>query len=791
MKNFGHSAIGASLLAAVLSAHAAAPGVWTSAGSMSSAHAMHTATRLPSGRVLVTGDVTANAATDLYDPVSNSWSAAASMNTGRSAASASLLGNGTVLVAGGNTANNCITSFPPSETVVVCYATALAEIFTPSGNVWNAAAPLTVARQGHTATVLASGKVLVAGGASDCTTVTTPTTQSGYCTYDGNAEIYDPASNAWSPAGTLTTPRQQHTATLLSSGKVLLAGGYDDNGVLASAEIYDPVANTWTAVASLATGRLGHTATLLTSGKVYVAGGEGSSGGVASAELYDAATNSWTAAASLSVGRYGHTATLLASGDVLLAGGGVGVDLYQPVSNSTVQASPLIDSRSFHTATLLASGKVVVAGGIDQTGEVTTAELFDPNSATYTVTASASANGAVSPATQSVNAGGHVSIAVTPAYASSALDVHGDTCSLTEQADGVTWITGSIAADCAITARFLGPMSASRSEFTATLLATGKVLVAGGSANAQADIFDPQTDTWSSGGTMTSLRYAHSATLLPSGDVLVAGGTSGLDSGSTLATSELYNPVTNAWTPVGSMLTQRSNHAAVLLPTGKVLVAGSLYGGQTGKAELFNPATNSWSAAAAPSFDRASPNLVVLDTGKALLFGDGPSSQLYNPSTNSWSTGGNQPVAVFNQTASLLSTGKVLAVGGEDSNALSVATTALYDPATNTWVAGPSLRVPRAYHTQTTMPSGKVIVLGGYDATTISNYSVLTSAEEYDPATNSWSTIANLGAARSGHTATLLSNGRILVAGGDVNGSPSAELYGVAIADVIFRNGFE
>ena len=109
--------------------------------------------------------------------------------------------------------------------------------------------------------------------------------------------------------------RNQHTATLLANGKVLVAGGGDN---LATAELYDPATGTWTFTGSLNAGRGAHTAALLSDGKVLVAGGGDN---LATAELYDPATGTWTFTGSLNAGRYLHTSTLLTNGRVLIAGG--------------------------------------------------------------------------------------------------------------------------------------------------------------------------------------------------------------------------------------------------------------------------------------------------------------------------------------------------------------------------------------------------------------------------------------------------------------------------------------
>src|ERR1700682_2455786 len=135
--------------------------------------------------------------------------------------------------------------------------------------------------------------------------------------------VQAPASGpSWSPTASMATGRYNHTATLLPSGKVLVAGGCCAPSVFASAELYDPVTGTWSPTASMATARYLHTATLLPSGKVLVAGGVGSSGSLASAELYDPVTGTWSPAASMATARYNHTATLLPGGKVLVAGGG-------------------------------------------------------------------------------------------------------------------------------------------------------------------------------------------------------------------------------------------------------------------------------------------------------------------------------------------------------------------------------------------------------------------------------------------------------------------------------------
>jgi len=225
---------------------------------------------------------------------------------------------------------------------------------------WVTTGSLNTGRYNHTATLLPSGQVLVAGGILS----------------GPSAELYDPVSGTWVTTGSLATGRDEHTATLLPSGQVLVAGGYGA-GYLSSAELYDPASGSWSSTGSLGIARAEHTATLLSSGKVLVAGG-----GTNSAELYDPASGSWSSTGSLAKARVEATATLLASGEVLVAGtyGGASTsaELYDPASGTWTSTGSLNTGRSSHTATLLPNGEVLAAGGFGSFGALTSAELYDP-----------------------------------------------------------------------------------------------------------------------------------------------------------------------------------------------------------------------------------------------------------------------------------------------------------------------------------------------------------------------------------------------------------------------------
>jgi hypothetical protein len=352
--------------------------------------------------------------------------------------------------------------------------------------------------------------------------------------------VVQPRPATWTATGNLTTARTRGTATLLSDGKVLVAGGIDASGWVTSAELYDPETGSWTATGSMRTPRAGHTATLLSDGKVLVTGGiNGASGSLASAELFDPATGSWTAARRMHSTRLHATATLLPGGMVLVAGGDVSdgwgeytssAELYDPSTGTWTTTENMTTPRGRHTATLLSDGNVLVAGGVIGVADgvigsavAASAELYDPSTGTWTASAS---------------------------------------------------------------------MSTARMGITATLLLDGKVLVAGGLGSdndRSAELYDPGAGSWTTTGSMDAPRGNHSATLLPNGYVLVVGGG---DSNDPVVTAELYNPGTGSWFATLSVGAKRDVQSATLLRDGTVLVVSGDTGTvASGYADLYDPGT--------------------------------------------------------------------------------------------------------------------------------------------------------------------------------------------------------
>jgi PKD repeat protein len=321
---------------------------------------------------------------------------------------------------------------------------------------WTYTGSMNSAREDFGMVLLQNGKVLVAGGEDN----------------NGNtlssAELYDPATGTWTPTGSMNTPRwssggQPLPLTLLPNGKVLVAGGAGNGNplFLSSAELYDPATGTWTPTGSMNTVRIEYTATLLPNGKVLVAGGGDGHSPLSSAELYDPSTGTWSYTGSMNIARGQQTATLLTNGEVLVVGGSANNDasaeLYDPTTGTWTYTGSTNFVRLAQTATLLPDGKVLVAGGFG-TGIPPTpsAELYDPTTGTWTYT---------------------------------------------------------------------GSMITGMENQTATLLPDGKVLVAVDyPASSTAQIYDPSNGTWSLTASMNALRRDASAVLLPNGKVMVAGG---------------------------------------------------------------------------------------------------------------------------------------------------------------------------------------------------------------------------------------------------------------------------
>lgn len=315
------------------------------------------------------------------DPNAHGFRAAGNLLTARASHTATLLANGPAATNG----KILITGGSNSSTGEIFSS---AELFDPATGTSTATGSMTVPRFAHTATLLADGKVLITGG-----------THSGQLTDNtgdlSSAELYDPSTGTFSVTGSMSEVRTEHTATLLASGKVLVAGGSVSN----VAELYDPGTGTFTPTAGPMTvsSSWSCTATLLNDGTVLIAGGnideDVFDGGPSNtSEIFNPVSGTFTATENLAFLVYSQAATLLANGQVLMTGGINGVSLsvaqiYDPATKTNSATGPMNAVHAQHTATLLTNGTVLVAGG-SGIGEPVTAELFDPTTATFSATGS-------------------------------------------------------------------------------------------------------------------------------------------------------------------------------------------------------------------------------------------------------------------------------------------------------------------------------------------------------------------------------------------------------------------
>jgi uncharacterized protein YjbI with pentapeptide repeats len=343
-------------------------------GNLSTTRELGAQVLLNSGKVLIAGGIDTNNVllntAEIYDPATGTVSPTGNLTdpNGRGLMASVLLADGRVLLVGGSSSNGNV---------------ATAEIYDPVSGTFSATGSMAQVRAYPTAVLLADGRVLVSGGFSASVALS-------------SAEIYDPGTGLFTATGSLNQGRGRNTITLLPNGKVLVAGGRNAQGsvfaTLASAEIFDPLANSgvgaFTLTGNMNSARDVATATLLSNGTVLLAGGfTGGNPGpaVSSADIFDPATGVFTPTGSMSAARGRHTATLLPDGTALVAGGidatngTVAVptaEAYSPATGTFSATGSMSAARELHQATLLNNGFALVAGGDDGVNVLATTEVY-------------------------------------------------------------------------------------------------------------------------------------------------------------------------------------------------------------------------------------------------------------------------------------------------------------------------------------------------------------------------------------------------------------------------------
>lgn len=347
-------------------------GTFTPAGSLNETGGLNAAALLPDGRVFVFGGGPGPSAAEIWDPATDTFTAAAWLTWGRTFSTATTLPDGRVLVVGGQP-DTVGAAYPRSWDVLRVAETwdLVTHRFSPAGI-------LNRSRAAHTSILLPDGRILVIGGELDEYSGTT-------------AELWDHSTGTFELVEWLAVSRFAPSETLLSDGRVLIVGGgnpFDLGPDPVEAVVWDPETGAFSSSGSLTEARLNHTSTLLSDGRVLVAGGFGEDGPLASAEVWEPSTGVFSPTGSLREPRALHTGTLLPDGRVLIVGGwhdesgtyieSDSAEIWSPTTGEFTAAGSLVEARDNHTATLLPDGRVLVVGGSGQDGPLSSAEVWTP-----------------------------------------------------------------------------------------------------------------------------------------------------------------------------------------------------------------------------------------------------------------------------------------------------------------------------------------------------------------------------------------------------------------------------
>ncbi|HVP43601.1 MAG TPA: kelch repeat-containing protein [Terriglobales bacterium] len=315
-----------------------------------------------------------------------------------------------------------------------------------------------------------------------------------------------------------------------------------------------------------------------------------------------------------------------------------------------------------------------------------------------------------------------------------------------------------------------GSMHDRRADHSATLLKDGRVLIAGGMVEngvflSSAELFDPATGRFAGTGDMLSRRVGHSATLLPNGKVLIAGGLAGrIREGGPgiVASTEIYDPQTGRFTPGPNMSGPRTGHAAVVLADHKVLIAGGADHDERtlASAEIYDPASNRFTATASMHTPRLAREAVLLKDGRVLVTGGGNlrQAEIFDPKSAAWQPAGEMTAPRMKHAAALLPDGRVLVVGGSpDGGWNPVRSVEVFDPQNGRFTPAGEMEFARFKlpDAVTRLKDGNVLVAGGAD-----------QVELYQAASGRFVRAGSVEGRHYFASATLLPDGRVLIAGG-------------------------
>ncbi|WP_437815300.1 kelch repeat-containing protein [Sorangium sp. So ce1078] len=786
-----------------------ATGAWTEAAPLNMRRSGAAATRLLDGRVLIAGGYGSESSAEVYDPVVDLWYLAAPMSEQRPDAglAATLLPDGRVLVAGGGAP--------------------IAEVYDPAANSWSPLDAMSLPFSGLTATRLLDGRVLIAGGADDDS--------------DWTAKIYDQVSGEWTSTGAMSGERAGHEAVLLADGRVLVTGGWCEGcDRFISAEIYDPASNTWTPAPSMIDAALHEqTSTRLDDGRVLVAGGylndaSGFAHGIANAWLYvpgqppmGGVCQDGACEPDGGEGGAGGAGSASTSGGAAGAGGTAG-------GEGTAGAGGTAGGEGIAGAGGTAGGGA--AGGTSASSTSTGAQsgAGDPPDGGDGGCSMAETR----PATPAwlLVVGGLAALRLRRRAASSGSSprraprarANGtrrerplrSPRARSRQQRAQRWLrrlglplafalamlsAREASADGTPSWERVPPMITPRHHHTATRLLDGRVLIAGGhgsgGATRDVELYDPASNTWTSAAPLRlSLDIAATA-VLPNGLAFLTNGSH----------TEVYFPTLDVWKSVPRLTPTHESPRAVILRSGELLFLGNHTTGAV-VGSIYDPAAIGW-IPIRPLSGASVRSATLLADGRVLAVG-GTRGNIYDPETDSWAPTSDLLFEHLEHGATLLPSGDVLLVGGVLPGRSSISSQ-LYLVESDVWVAVAGHEAPgiiSSYCTDATydggieisqLPSGSVLLTGGLtslycaiyddDGTIAADWTedhLQRNVELYEPASGAWSALSveppeTMG--RAYHTATTLDDGSVLIAGGLLaSGAPDGALVPTGSA-VIFR----
>jgi N-acetylneuraminic acid mutarotase len=699
---------------------------------------------LTDGRVLVSGsssnDYSGLGHVDVYDPA-RGWSSGPRLDGDPYGAVLAPLPNGAALLAGGTPWHGGFDGPGPDP-----IATAMT--LDPTTSTWTRASDMSAPRHAATATALHDSRVLVVGGYSRTVKQLPNPEGRPFCCLEidiipqASAEIFDPATRRWSPAGSLAEPRFGHAAVALKDGQVLVVGGdreQNSRAHLASAEVFDSATARWASAGTIGDPRTGFTLTALADGRALLAGGLAADGMTVlrSTLLYDPATNSWSPGPELREARTDHAAAALKDGRVLVTGGIdylgrlAASEILDPRAGTWSVTGALHNARSFAAATTLQDGRVIVIGGLGSSGPLQDSEIFD-----------ARAPG-TQPPSRTVTGPGRW------------LTKHGQPVSTYQQG--------------------------------LRLLRDGRVLVlpAGGYGDFTAQVYDPNNDTWTTAITRPGGQSFISAVALADDRVLIL--TLGSDSQSP-GTSEIVDLATGASKPIAPPGTFGGARLD-LLPDGRVWLTGGIVGDK--RSFFFDPQAEQWSRGPDVPNDLYIGSVTPLPGGR-ILVGGLLQAMTLDVKTGAWTLAARYPVRWSNYTATVLPGGDVLLAGGSedvaqpDGREIPVATTRVvrYNHVTGRIAPAAAMPAPRAFSSAVLLRDGRVLFAGGVSASVDTQADPVATAELYDPVKDAWSPAMSMPEARAQASAVVLNDGTVLEVGGYGLFNPAHTLVYVPLSPV-------